>query len=187
MSQDILPIVLKAFQSAIQRDLPAFQSQITPDCVWASTYPAHSPFSGEARGPEAVSAILSRMIEPFEILEAAPRHTVVQGETVVLVIEEKLRVKATGKTATNLAALVMTVRDGKVASILALPDTFAVMESLRPDEAPKRAGPARKKNAVKNALKAATRGKKTPTRKNTVKAAKKGKAGARKSTARARG
>jgi hypothetical protein len=40
---------------------------------------------------------------------------------------------------------------------------------------------------VKNALKVASRGKKAPARKNTVKAAKKGKAGARKSTARARG
>jgi len=130
MNQDTIPIVLKAFEAALKRDFPAFKDSLTPDCVMATTYPTHLPFGGESKGPEAVAEQLRRMSEPFEVLGADMREVLSQGDTVVLIYDEKVRAKATQKSVVNRAVAVTKVRDGKVASIRIFADTYAVVGTL---------------------------------------------------------
>jgi len=135
MSQDNVQVVLKALENVVKRDMPALKAYLAADCVWSSTYPSHLPFSGEAKGPDAGIALLMRMSEPFEVLGTNVLSIVAQGDSVVLIVEEKLRAKATGKVGDNKLALVLTVRNGQIASALSLSNTFLVAELLRPDKA----------------------------------------------------
>ncbi|KFE70342.1 nuclear transport factor 2 family protein [Hyalangium minutum] len=182
-------VVLKTFEVWMKKDMEAYKKLIAPDYVVTSTYPAHLPISGEGHGPDGAVEYQTRIAAPFELLGAEVKDLIASGDTVVLSAEEKLRVKATGKEVLNRVVAIIKVRDGQLASTRLFGDTYAFHAAFQQDEAPKRTSRP-KKNAVKNALKAATTGKARASKsagKNKVKpAAKKTKAGARKSTARAR-
>ncbi|WP_224246129.1 nuclear transport factor 2 family protein [Hyalangium gracile] len=187
MSQETIHLVQKAFELTMKRDMEALRELVTPDYHLWTTYPAHLPFSGEARGPEDSAALMLRLTNAFEILGAEVRGIVTQPDMAVVIVEEKLRSRETGKTTTNNVVSVMTLRDGKLASSRIFADTFAISEVLRQDAPPERASRPKKSPAKKNTVKA---GKKAaaPAKKNTVRAAKapKGAARGKKSTARAR-
>lgn len=133
MSQETAQIVAKAFESTVKKDIPTLLSLLAPDCVWSTTYPAHLPFSGEARGPEACLALLGRMGEPFEALSSEVKSLMAQGDQALIFIDEKLRAKATGKVVDNKVVFHVTVKDGKIAHAISMGDTYAVSEALRPD------------------------------------------------------
>ena len=189
MSQENIQVVMSAFEAAMHGDVEASSKFFTEDHVLEASYPAHLPFGRGAKGPAETAALMQQMAGAFERVGMNLREFVTQGETVIAIVEEDLRAHATGKRFKNNNLLWAKVRDGKVYFSRFFADTFAVSESLRKDEAPARTARS-KKNAVKNSLKAATTGKaragKSASKNKVQPAAKKAKAGARKSTARAR-
>jgi ketosteroid isomerase-like protein len=187
MSLDAAQVVSKLLESSSKQDLATLKSLWAPDCVLTTNYPAHLPFSGDARGPEAIIALQARMVEPFENLGGEIKALVAQGDTAILILEETLRTKATGKLVENKVALTVKVRDSQIVSAFALGDTYAISEAFLQGEAatpPRRSSkPAGK--AKKKTVRAAPKGK-SAAGKNTLKASGKGSARTKKKKARAR-
>jgi ketosteroid isomerase-like protein len=65
-----------------------------------------------------------------------PQEFIAQDDTVVVVGEERWRVKRTGKTVTNPWVLVLTLRDGKVIRFRNFEDTAAVAAAFEPVSKP---------------------------------------------------
>lgn len=185
MNQEIFQVISSAFEAAMKGDTETALKLFTDDHILEASYPAHLSFGREARGPAETVALLRELAQTFEQVELVLRQVVTQDDTVVSIVQETIRARPTGKRFTNNSLLWAKVRDGKVYFSRFYADTYAISESLRKDEAPARTARP-KKNAVKNALKAATTGKARAGKNKVKPAAKKGKAGARKSTARAR-
>jgi len=184
MSQENVQVVITAFEAASKGDLATASKLFTEDHVCEMPFPAHLPFGRDARGPAETVERVQQLTGTFEKISLELKEIIAQGDSVVLIINEQLRARPTGKQFKNNSLLWAKVRDGKIYFSRFYASTFEISESLREDKAPQR--PARpKKNAVKNALKAATTGK-AREGKNKVKPAKKASKGARKSTARAR-
>lgn len=130
MSPPALPVVLKAFEAAMKRDFAAFRESLSPDCVMSTTYPSTLPFGGDSKGSEAVADHLRRIAEPFDVLGADMKDMLSQGETIVLVYDEKIRAKATQKNGVNRAVAVVKVAGDRIASIQLFADAHTVMGLL---------------------------------------------------------
>lgn len=125
--------VVQAMFAAFGRgDLPAVFAQMDPEIVWHGRYAAGVPIDGEWRGVQGVGAMFSKLGETTAIEAFAPTEFIAQGDKVVVLGHERVRVPATGKTYENPWVHVYTVRDGKVAAVTTYNDSAAVLHGFTP-------------------------------------------------------
>jgi ketosteroid isomerase-like protein len=125
--------VVQALFTALQSsDRSQVLDLLTDDVDWWVAGPPEIPFAGAFRGHEEVArffAIFDAAID-YEAWEA--QQFVAEGDTVVVVGEERWRATATGKRAVNPWVLVLTTRDGKIARFRAYEDTAASRDAFEP-------------------------------------------------------
>ncbi|HYI00438.1 nuclear transport factor 2 family protein [Hyalangium sp.] len=134
MIESNLRAVKDVYAAYDRGDLGAVLAGFTADIVWANPYPAHVPLAGEFRGHEGIRRFVSAIKASSESLAFEPREFIAQGEQVVVLGLEKVRVKPTGRTYENAWVHVWTLREGKAASIRVFGDTAAVSEAFREGE-----------------------------------------------------
>src|SRR5215218_566424 len=116
--------VVQRFYGAFgQGDIPAALDFLADDVEWTFQGPSSIPFAGTRRGREGVAEFFSLVGEHLEFQEFEPREFVAQDDTVVVLGFERSLVKPTGRTFEQEWAHVYTLRNGKVATFLALEDT----------------------------------------------------------------
>jgi len=118
-------VVQGTYEAVGRGDIPALLDLLTDDVEWTFRGPSMIPFSGTRRGREGVVEFFSLVGENLEFQEFEPREFVAQGDTVVVLGFERSLVKLTGRTFEQEWAHVYRLRDGKVATFLALEDTAA--------------------------------------------------------------
>jgi ketosteroid isomerase-like protein len=126
MSQSSLQAVQFVLEAVVQRDVPKLLAGFTPDIVWWNNHPPYMDSAGEFRGPEAVLRMFNAMVGTFDILESKVHQRIVQDDSVVLVAWERLKARQSGKVFENPWTSVVTVRDGKVASVRLWCDSYAM-------------------------------------------------------------
>src|ERR687890_1439983 len=123
--------VIRRFYGAFGRgDIPAALDLLADDVEWIFRAPSVIPFAGTRRGREGVAEFFSLVEGNLEFQEFEPREVVAQGDTVVVLGFERSLVKPTGRTFEQEWAHVYTLRDGKVATFLALEDTAAHVDAF---------------------------------------------------------
>jgi uncharacterized protein len=80
---------------------------------WASSGPSDMPTAGIRRGHEQVAQFFKAVNEVFEFQRFEPRQFVAQGEQVVVLGDDTVKVKATGKVVTEEWAHAFTIRQSK--------------------------------------------------------------------------
>ncbi|MGH2530877.1 MAG: nuclear transport factor 2 family protein [Thermomicrobiales bacterium] len=131
-TQDNVQVVQQLFAAYEQGDMPAVLSTIVADVTWQEPGPADLvPWAGTRRGREQVADWFRVLGEAEEILEFEPRAFIAQGDKVVVLGFERVRVRATGCTYENDWAFVFTVRDGKIAGLRTYHDTAAIVAAYR--------------------------------------------------------
>jgi ketosteroid isomerase-like protein len=118
-------VVQETYEAVGRGDIPALLDLLTDDVEWTFQGPSSIPFAGTRRGREGVAEFFSLVGENLEFQEFEPREFVAQGDTVVVLGLERSLVKPTGRAFEQEWAHVYTLRDGKVATFLALEDTAA--------------------------------------------------------------
>ena len=125
--------VVQALFDAIQSgDRARILGLLTDDVAWWVAGPPEIPYAGTFRGHEEVArffAIFGAAID-YESWEA--QEFITEGDTVVVVGEERWTATNTGKSAVNPWVLVLTVRDGKIARFRAYEDTAASRDAFVP-------------------------------------------------------
>jgi ketosteroid isomerase-like protein len=123
-----LQIVKDGFAAFGRGDLSGLLSLMAEDVVW--DIPGGSPLSGAYRGQEGVASFFQKLGEQTEILDFQPREFVADGERVLVVGWERVKVKATGRSADIDWVMSFTVRNGKVAAYRQYTDTKAIAEAF---------------------------------------------------------
>jgi ketosteroid isomerase-like protein len=118
-------VVQGTYEAVGRGDIPALLDLLTDDVEWTFQGPSSIPFAGTRRGREGVAEFFSLVGENLQFQEFEPREFVTQDEKVVVLGYERSLVKLTGRTFEQEWAHVYTLRDGKVATFLALEDTAA--------------------------------------------------------------
>lgn len=124
--------VVKDVYAAYERgDLEAVLAGFAADIVWTNPYPPQVPLAGEFRGHEGIKRFVSAIKGSSESLVFEPREFIAQGEQVVVLGWERVRVKPTGRIYENAWVHAWTVRSGKAISVRVFGDTAAVSEAFR--------------------------------------------------------
>jgi ketosteroid isomerase-like protein len=118
-------VIRQAYEAFGRGDIPEVLDLLTDDVDWALQGPSVIPWAGPGRGREAVAEFFSLLGENLEFERFEPRAFVAQGDTVVVLGDERSLVKPTGRTFENEWAHVYALRDGKIAKARFFEDTAA--------------------------------------------------------------
>ena len=112
-------------------DIPSILSRLSEDVEWGVTGPAQTSYAGRRRGHEQVIQFFTVLSQTVEVQRFEPGEFIAQGDQVVVLGDERLLVKATGRTAENTWVMVFTLRDGRVTRFREYDDTAAVAAAFR--------------------------------------------------------
>jgi ketosteroid isomerase-like protein len=119
---DVLQRMYEAFGRG---DIPAVLDMLTDDAEWTLRGPSALPHAGTHRGREGIAQFFSSLGENLEVERFELREFVAQGDTVVVLGDERCTVKTTGRTFEQEWAHVYTLTDGKIATGRFFEDTAA--------------------------------------------------------------
>ena len=123
-------VVQQAYTAFGQGDIPALLRLLIDDVEWTLQGPSVIPWAGTHHGHEGVTEFFSLLGETLEFEQFEPREFVAQGDTVVVLGQERSLVKPTGRGFEQEWAHVYTLRDGKIATGLFIEDTAAQVEAF---------------------------------------------------------
>jgi hypothetical protein len=87
------------------------------------------PLAGTYRGRDGVANFFQKLVADSDVLDFQPREFVAEGDRVLVVGRERMRVKATNRTVELDWIMSFTLRNGKVAIFREYTDTKALADA----------------------------------------------------------
>jgi ketosteroid isomerase-like protein len=123
-----LQLVKDGYAAFGRGDLPGLLSLLTEDVVW--DFPGDGlPMAGSYRGQDGVASFFEKLRQETDILEFQPREFLADGDRVVVVGWERMKIKSTGRGAEIDWVMSFTIRDGKIAKFREYTDTKAIADA----------------------------------------------------------
>jgi len=116
-----------ALGSADRREVLAL---LTDDVEWWVAGPPEIPYAGTFRGHDEAAQFFAAFDGAIDYESWEAQEFIAEGETVVVIGEERWRAKASGRVVDNPWVLVLTVRGGKIAGFRAYEDTAASRDAF---------------------------------------------------------
>jgi ketosteroid isomerase-like protein len=129
--QQNIEIVKRGYEAFGRGDINGLTALCAETVEWASSGPSEMPTAGTRRGHAQVAEFFQAVDQLFEMQRFEPRRFVAQGDQVVVLGGDTVKVKATGKVLTEEWAHAFTIRDGKIAAFREYIDTAEVVAELR--------------------------------------------------------
>jgi len=124
-----LQLVKEGYAAFGRGDLPGPLALMAADVVWDIPGDG-SPLAGSYRGPEGVAEFIQKLGAQTEVLDFQPREFMADGDRVLVVGWERVKVRATGRSADIDWVMTFTVRNGKVAAFRQYTDTKAIADAF---------------------------------------------------------
>jgi ketosteroid isomerase-like protein len=123
-------VVKEGYAAFGRGDIAGLLALMADDVEWTSPGTG-LPMSGTYRGVEGVGKFFQKLIADFEILDFQPREFVADGERVLVIGAESVKVRATNRIANLEWVMSFTVRNGKVVNFSEYTDTKAIAEAYQ--------------------------------------------------------
>lgn len=124
-------IVQGIFEAFGKGDMPGLLRSLANDIEWIVSGPSIVPHFGERQGHDGVTDFFVKLGSTVEFEEFAPQEFIAKDDQVIVLGQERGRVKETGKSFDNSWAMVFTLRDGYVTRFRSYEDTAAVADAFR--------------------------------------------------------
>lgn len=124
-------IVKRAYELFGQGDIASFVNLLDEQVEWFSPGPSELPQAGRRHGREAVAAFFTVLDRSYEIQRFEPSRFITDGDTVVVLGTDTVRVKATGSVLDEEWAHVFTVANGRIVRFHEYVDTEPIVTDLR--------------------------------------------------------
>ena len=111
-------------------DLPAVLNAFSDDVEWMVTGPPETSYAGTRRGRAQVVQFFTVLSQTVDIQQFEPREFIAQGDQVVVVGFERLKIRSTGRIAENHWVMIFTLRNGHVARFREYDDSAAVADAF---------------------------------------------------------
>lgn len=128
--QQNLEVVRRGYDAFGRGDMDALLSSFDEQIEWVTPGPQDLATSGRRRGRQQVAEFFAAVNEIFDIQRFEPKEFIAQGDRVMVLGDETVRVKATGKVLDDDWAHVFTLRNGKIVAFQEYIDTAAVVAEL---------------------------------------------------------
>jgi len=133
--QDNVEIVKQSFAAFQRGDIQTVLNLCTDDIEFRHPMStAIWPWAGQHRGRAQLAALAAGFwgVEEFEQFE--PREFIAQGDKVVALVFERVRIKATGRVVENDFVTVFTLREGKIVQLYFYEDMAPFIAAVRGQE-----------------------------------------------------
>jgi len=135
-SEDNVKIVRDTMEAFLRTGSPEpLLAAITEDAVIKAVIADGTPISGHFQGREGFLRYLSALHEVMEILEVETTDFAASADRVVILGHERARVRRTGKMLDCEIATVFTLRDGKIARMVAMAEMSPIVDAYRTEGA----------------------------------------------------
>lgn len=131
MARSNLEIVQELYAAFGRGDLPAMFTLLDPNIQWDYSGPSEIPWAGSFRGHDGVGKFLAAISANVEIERFESRSFITQGEHVVVLGFERVRVKQTGRVFEVYWAHAYTLSGGKIVTFREYTDTAATSVAFR--------------------------------------------------------
>ena len=112
--QQNVEIVKRAYEAFGRGDINGLLELCEEKIEWASSGPSEMPTAGIRRGRDQVAQFFNAVDQVFEMQRFEPRQFIAQGDQVVVLGGDTVKIKATGKVLTEEWAHAFTIRNGKL-------------------------------------------------------------------------
>lgn len=133
--QENVAIVRGAYEAFGRGDIDALIDALDANIDWITPGPSELVTAGSRRGQQQVRQFFASLNELFDFQRFEPQKFVAEGDTVIVLGEDTVAVKATGNTFSESWAHVFTIKNGKIARFHEYMDTAPIIAALRPAEA----------------------------------------------------
>jgi ketosteroid isomerase-like protein len=125
-----LQLVKDGYAAFGRGDLPGLLSLLTDDVVW--DIPGEGlPMAGSYRGHDGAASFFEKLRQEADVLDFQPREFLADGDRVLVVGWERVKIKATGRGADVDWVMSFTIRDGKIAAFRQYTDTKAFADAYK--------------------------------------------------------
>lgn len=129
--KDNLRIVQESYAAFGRGDLAAVLAGLADDVEWQHPEVENVPWAVACRGKDAVAGFFAAIAKSADIEKFEPLHFIAQGDRVIVLGRETVRVKSTKRTYSTEWAHAFTIRDGKVQAFREYTDTNRVAAAFR--------------------------------------------------------
>jgi ketosteroid isomerase-like protein len=129
--QQAVETVKRGYELFGQGDIAGFLNLLDEHVEWYSPGPSELPTAGVRKGRQAVGDFFATLDKHYEFQRFEPRQFIAQGDTVVVLGEDTVRVKTTGTVLTEEWAHVFTLSNGRVTRFHEYMDTAGIVTDLR--------------------------------------------------------
>jgi ketosteroid isomerase-like protein len=124
-------LIRQLYETMGKGDLDAVLAMMTDDVTFVVPGPPGLGAAGTWRGHKGVRTCFVRLRDAQDNQQVDVREIVAQGNTVVVLLHAVARIRSTGKTFESDIAHYLTIRNGRIASLLDFFDTAALVEAYR--------------------------------------------------------
>lgn len=125
-----LQLVKDGYAAFGRGDLPGLLSLLAEDIV--RDMPGEGlPISGRYRGRDGVASFFEKLRQEADIMEFQPREFLADGDRVLVVGWERMKIKTSGRGAEIDWVMSFTVRNGKIAAFRQYTDTKAIADAYK--------------------------------------------------------
>jgi ketosteroid isomerase-like protein len=129
--QQNIETVKQAYAAFGRGDMDALLGTFDENVKWITPGPEDLPIAGSRTGRQAVADFFRVLDELFEFQRFEPKEFLADGDRVVVLGEDTVRVKATGRVLDFAWAHVSTLSGGKVVHFQEYGDVSALVAELR--------------------------------------------------------
>jgi hypothetical protein len=130
--QDHIALTKQGYAAFARGDIQAVLRLFADDAeLIQSISSALFPWAGKRRGQEQIAEFFAGLAEVGEFEQFEPREFIAQGDKVVVLLFERFRLRATGRTFDNELVHVFTFKDGKVSLYRIYEDTAPFLAGIR--------------------------------------------------------
>jgi uncharacterized protein len=130
--QDHIELTKQGYAAFARGDIEAVLKLFADDAeLRQSLSTAIFPWAGTRRGQEQLIEFFAGLAEVGEFERFEPREFIAQGDKVVVVISERFRIRATGRTFDNELVHLFTFKNGKVSQFRIYEDTAPFLAAMR--------------------------------------------------------
>jgi uncharacterized protein len=127
-TQENVQVVKDGYAAFSRGDIPGLLALLAEDVEWHIPG-AGLPLAGTYRGHDGVANFFQKLAAESDVLDFQPREFVAEGDRVLVVGWERVKLKATNRTTEVDWVMSYTVRTGKIAIFREYTDTKALADA----------------------------------------------------------
>jgi ketosteroid isomerase-like protein len=132
VSQENVEVIREAWRATNRGDVDALLGLVTDDADFRP--PSHRLDGTTFRGHAGVRAWMERMKETWSKLEGSPHEVASVGEHLVMAVDTRAIGHESGAPINQREFVVYTMREGKIAAIIAYPNERAALQAVGLEE-----------------------------------------------------